>query len=324
VSDRRADCGSPFVHQAVLYDSDEEFLSLVLPLLRDGMAVGEPTFVCVDEPHERRVREELGDGTGVTYLHRPTHHSNPLSALRANLELFATEAKAGSGTVRVVGQTAGAAEQGGCEGWGRYESVVNHFYADLPVHSLCPYDRRITSPSFLDDVERTHPHLLTATGGLSANDRYTEPTAFLAERALAEIDALEETPPQVVRRDPSLVEAREAVAALAWTTSLDGEDLFGLVLAVNEAIANAEVHGRPPAELRAWAAADRVVVTVRDRGPGPASPFVGLLRCGAEGRLGLWLSNQLCSRVTLISDDDGFTIHLVAGTAQPLRITPAV
>ena len=85
--------------------------------------------------------------------------------------------------------------------------------------------------------------------------------------------------------------------------------------------ANALIHGRPPVRFRLWSAPDRVVATVSDRGDGPADPFAGLLpvtdTCSAG--LGLWLTHQLCSHVTLDTTDDGFTIRLIVGTPQPGR-----
>jgi len=52
-----------------------------------------------------------------------------------------------------------------------------------------------------------------------------------------------------------------------------------------------------------------------------AVPFAGHLpvidSCAAG--LGLWLTLQLCSHVTLDTTDDGFTIRLVVGTPQPGR-----
>lgn len=308
-----------FVHQAGFFESDDEFLEVVLPFIREGLEANEPTFIGVSLAHERLIRTELGNPPSLTYLVPTAERANPLAVLRANLKLFESQlALGGSGAVRLLAETHAAADDDAWEGWDRYEAVANHLYAALPVRSLCTYDRRTTSPHVLDDVTRTHPEVLTA-GRSARNDRYLAPAEFLARRAQAEIDVLESTPPQLARRNPSLVEARRAVRSLARETPLDEEDVFGLVLAVNEAVANVAAHGRPPAELRAWAGDDRVVVTVRDRGVGPASPFAGLMRGAGEGRLGLWLSNQLCSRVTLTTDDQGFTVHLVGGAAQPLR-----
>ena len=63
------------------------------------------------------------------------------------------------------------------------------------------------------------------------------------------------------------------------------------------------------------------MATVADRGDGPDDPFAGLLPVTdtRSGGLGLWLTHQLCSHVTLDTTDDGFTICLVVATPQPGR-----
>jgi anti-sigma regulatory factor (Ser/Thr protein kinase) len=87
------------------------------------------------------------------------------------------------------------------------------------------------------------------------------------------------------------------------------------VIAVSETVTNAACHGQPPAQLRTWAAHDRIVVTVTDQGSGPGDPFAGLLPAGhaPAGGLGLWLTHQLCNLVTFDHHSDGFTIRLIAG-----------
>ena len=109
-------------------------------------------------------------------------------------------------------------------------------------------------------------------------------------------------------------------AALAATTTLDRETIDGLVVGVSEALANAIRHGRPPVEFRAWAAPERVLVVVRDRGSGPSDPYAGYLpRRGeqVDSGLGLWITRQVCSRVTLSQTPEGFAVRLVAGTPYP-------
>ena len=117
------------------------------------------------------------------------------------------------------------------------------------------------------------------------------------------------------------VEAPQPVIPQRETPPLDATDVEHLVFAVSEAVTNALIHGRPPVRFRLWTAPDRIVATVTDRGDGPADPFAGLLpvtdTCSAG--LGLWLTHQLCSHVTLDTTDDGFTIRLVVGTPQPGR-----
>ena len=93
------------------------------------------------------------------------------------------------------------------------------------------------------------------------------------------------------------------------------------MIGVSEALTNAIRHGRPPVELRAWAAPERVLVIVRDRGSGPSDPYAGYLpRRGeqVDTGLGLWIIHQVCSRVTLTHAPEGFTVRLVAGTPHPV------
>ena len=97
---------------------------------------------------------------------------------------------------------------------------------------------------------------------------------------------------------------------------LDATTIEDLVFAVSEAVTNAVTHGRPPIRVRLWTAPDRIVATVTDRSNGPATNT-------SSGELGLWLTHQLCSHVTLDTTDEGFTIRLVVGTPQPGRSADA-
>jgi anti-sigma regulatory factor (Ser/Thr protein kinase) len=83
-----------------------------------------------------------------------------------------------------------------------------------------------------------------------------------------------------------------------------------------EGVRNALHHGVPPTTVRIWATPDRVVVSVRDHGPGPADPQAGLVPAShraAKPGLGLWVLHQLDLDVALIDSGEGFTIRLRAG-----------
>ncbi len=99
------------------------------------------------------------------------------------------------------------------DGWARYEAVVNDAFAEFPLWGLCPYDTRITPPSVLDEVARTHPHLATVDGRHVHNDRFEDPRDFLASRPAAPLDPLQRGEPVVVLHDPLPGEAREAIGA---------------------------------------------------------------------------------------------------------------
>jgi hypothetical protein len=53
---------------------------------------------------------------------------------------------------------------------------------------------------------------------------------------------------------------------------------------------------------------------VSDAGPGTSDPFAGLLDPGTEpGGRGLWLTQQICTGISLTTDADGFTVRACVG-----------
>jgi anti-sigma regulatory factor (Ser/Thr protein kinase) len=308
-----------FRHEALLYRSDQQLLDVVVPFLRDGAAAGEPTLVSAHPRLARLLAAALGDLHGVSFVHQE-HRARPLRTVRDMYRLVTEHIAAGAPRIRMLGgfpdDDAGRAWQG----WVRYEASINRFFADFPLWSICPYDLRTTSAEVLGEVQNTHPVLIAPDGGRRPSPRYRDPAAFLAERAAAETDPLQHTPPAVELIDPTPADARRALADLIEASTLTRDQAGNLTFAVSEAVLNAIRHGRRPIQLRAWAARDRVLATVRDRGSGPLDPFAGLLprTDPADGTgLGLWLTYQLCDQVTLVTDADGFTVLLVAGSPYP-------
>ena len=112
--------------------------------------------------------------------------------------------------------------------------------------------------------------------------------------------------------DPAeIVVVRSALRDLAVEHGL-AERAGDLVLALDEVIANAQEHGRPPIEVRAWADG-RLIVEVSDAGTGfdrarvwkthPPPPL------GQRGR-GLWIIRQLTDLVAISSGADGTTVRI--------------
>ena len=112
--------------------------------------------------------------------------------------------------------------------------------------------------------------------------------------------------------DPAeIAEVRAAVRDLAMRSGF-AERAGDLVLALDEVIANAQEHGRPPITVVAWADG-RLVVEVSDVGAGfdrarvwsthPPPPL------GRRGR-GLWIIRQLTDLVAISSGEDGTTVRI--------------
>lgn len=304
-----------FVHEAAIYRTEDEFVAEVVPFLRDGLAAGDPTLLGVDAHRQALVRDALGGLDGVTLFGPGEHFAHPFAALRNNHELFSAHADAGTGRVRMIGEVPHPGVGAPWHGWAEYEAASNELYTDFDAWTVCLYDARLAPDDVLADVERTHGHLATPAGDHRANPGFQPPAEFLAGRP-EDDDPLRDTPPHVALADPCPADARHAVAALAARgAALDPTAVGRLVLAVSEAVTNAVHHGGPHHELKAWAAPDRVLVTVRDEGGGPDDPFAGFLPSPPDtvGGLGLWTMRLAVDRVALSTGPDGFTVHLRAG-----------
>jgi anti-sigma regulatory factor (Ser/Thr protein kinase) len=304
-------CG--LLHEAAVYDADEQFLAIVVPFLQGGLDAGEPTVVSLDDAGIELVRSAIPDSPHLSLV--SDQYDRPANVLKAVDHLLAGFLSDGARQIRILGEVPHPGMGVPWEWWARYEATVNHVFADCPLWALCPYDSRITSAAVLDDVVKTHPYLATPDGRHVANDRYTDPAVFLTQPRSPHADPLEASAPAIDLVDPTAFAARRAVLDAASLTRLTDAEVADLVIAVSETVTNAQCHGDPPTQLRVWSAPDRMVVTVTDKGSGPADPFAGLLPAAKApaGGLGLWMAHQLCNLVTLHNHAGGFTVRLIAG-----------
>ena len=299
-----------FLHAGMIYSTDEELLAVALPFLRDGAAAGEPTLLAGNERQQRIVGEELGDLQGIT-LPDQGHSADALLLLRDSYTRYGGLVRGGATHIRVLG----GLPNGPRGERVRHEAAINHFFAALPVWAICPYDTRDTPDEMLADVERTHPYLMTLNGHTSPSPGFEDPAALVNQRAGETADPLEDLAPDVDLVDPSPARAGEVAMVLAEATRLDRDKLDALRLSVGELVRNAYVHGRRPVHVRLWSTPDRVVVTVRDAGAGPADTFVGLLPrdplSDPDDANLLHVIHQAVSEVSMFTAADGFTVRLV-------------
>lgn len=298
--------GAGFHHQALVYGSEDEFLGVAVPFLRDGAAAGEPTLLAVAEPLQRRLLAEV-DAPGAVTVLAPDHYRGPWQTLRDTFALHARLVDDGATRIRMLG----AIPQEPWQEWVQYEALINRVFAAVPVWGICPYDSRSTSEAILDDVERTHPHL-SITG--MRRSAYEDPVTFVNGRNRADGERLDATPPDIELACPAGAQARAALTWLADRTTLEDDEIDTLCLCVAALITNAAQHGRPPIRLRAWAGLTHLEVLVRDAGPGPADASVGLLPradpAHPEDQGTMHLIHQAVSGVALYTDETGFSVRL--------------
>lgn len=302
-----------YFHETSFFGSDDELLDVVVPFLTGGAEAGEPTLVALDDRSATVVQRAVADVTGVTFLPHANQYARPAATIRQYREVVESRVAAGAGQVRAVGSVPHPGLGARWDGWARYEAAIHRALADLPLWGICPYDTRITPDDVLADAELLHPHIATPDGRHALNSRFT-PETVVTRRSPPAPDPAEAQPPALVQVEPTPAAARHGVHAVSRRSGVGHAAVGDLLVAVSEVVTNALVHGRPPVVLRAWAAPDRVVVTVTDQGQGPADLLVGLTPTPGRspGGLGLWIAHQLCGDISLATGADGFTVRLIA------------
>lgn len=311
------------VHAVCFYGSDREWLDVCVPFCEAGLADGEPVFAILAPRHAELLQARLDELSNVIFLPRDAQYANPPAALQT-LQDQCADRPPGAPPIRLIGEP--PAPLGlACDSWIRYEAAINQVVGDRSMRGLCFYPAEELPPDTRAELHRAHPVVVTPGGGHDPNADYLPPAAFVADRLVMASDPLEEHPAAIHLTDPDAATARHMVAELAHSIGLNRDDADNLVLAVNEVVTNAIVHGHPPVRLRGWGVPARVAVIVSDAGPGPADPLAGLRPASPErehGGFGLWVAHQLCPEIAMVTSEDGFTVRLGAGSVEPGQPDP--
>ena len=261
-------------HEAGFYGSDAEFRALIVPFAEEGIAAGEPVIIGYDDRKSGLLRSWLTDPSAVDFIGDKSLYATPARAIATYRRLFEFHVAMGAGQIRIAGDVPHPGNGGRFEGWDRYESAVNTVWHDFPVWGRCLYDTAAAPAAVLDVVERTHPRIVSPSGQRRASDRYQDVAVF--EGLPFAPDPLEDSTPMIELVNRSAADARHALAQIG-PSRIPGTTLDDLLIGVSEAVSNAQRHGRPPAIVRIWATPGRIVVTVHDKGRGPADRLAGLV-----------------------------------------------
>jgi anti-sigma regulatory factor (Ser/Thr protein kinase) len=137
-----------------------------------------------------------------------------------------------------------------------------------------------------------------------------------------------------------LASVRLLATEIAVVAGMDADRAGQLSVAVNEIVANAIIHGIPPATVTVTPTDTAVMILVHDRGDGFTRP--GVIPAPAHGPgqstaadaappspdhlngRGLWLATHLCDRLDVRTDAHGTTVTLVKNLPQhqPRRRPP--
>ncbi|WP_267886640.1 sensor histidine kinase [Streptomyces leeuwenhoekii] len=299
----------PFVHPALFYRDDEEYLRGTVPFVREGLAAGEPVAVAVPGERLALIRDALGDAAdGVRMLDMREAGRNPGRIIPGVLRAFA-DAQPEGRRVRIIGEPIWAGrtdtEYPACV---QHEALINAAFQGRTVTILCPYDAHRLDERVLADAYATHPTVIPAgpgpeqgSGAYAPDDvvaRYNEPLAPPARALSFSFDA------------DSLSHARHVATGEGERLGLTGVRLDDLALVSAELVTNSVVHGGGGGILRVWDEDGYVVCEVRDRGR-LADPLAGRRPAAREqrGGRGLLLVNLVSDLVRVHTGPDGTTVR---------------
>lgn len=297
----------PFVHPALFYRDDAEYLAGTVPFITDGLHADEPVAVSVPGAKLDLLRAALGElGERVRFLDMTVVGRNPGRIIPGVLRAFADLHP--SHRVRIIGEpiwsTRSDTEYPACV---QHEALINHAFTGRTVSILCPYDTAGLSPQVLEDAVATHPVLIDADGQRDS-DRYAP------DRIIETYNRPLLSPPPTAVAIPvhfgQLSRVRRLTAEHARGLGLTEERVDEVILVVSELAANSVVHGGGAGTVHLWNEDAHLVVQTSDSGH-ITDPLAGRTPAGPVqiGGRGLLVVNLLADLVRVHSTAEGTTIQ---------------
>jgi anti-sigma regulatory factor (Ser/Thr protein kinase) len=297
----------PFVHPALLYQGDTEYLDGTVPFITDGLTAGDPVAAAVPTRQLELLRTALGrSAADVRLLDMTEVGRNPGRILAGVLLAFAG-AHPGR-HVRIVGEPVwplrSAEEYPACVA---HEALVDQAFTGRQATILCPYDVAGLSAVAVADAAVTHRTLIDGHGTRDS-DTYSPDTASSSANTPLVLPADAEL---CVVDTADMTGLRRLAHSYATAHGLTGERTQDLVLALTELASNSLEHAHSSATILLSNGGTRVICQVRDTGH-ITDPLAGHRPAPPDqlrGR-GLLLVNQLADLVRIHTCPDGTTVEI--------------
>jgi anti-sigma regulatory factor (Ser/Thr protein kinase) len=247
-----------FVHPALFYQNDTEYLAGTVPFITDGLANQEPVAVAVPGPRLVLLQAELGSASEqVRFLDMTVVGRNPGRIIPGVLRAFADDHR--TGRVRIIGEPIwpgrSETEYPACV---QHEALINLAFAGRSVSILCPYDTAGLAPEVIADAVATHPVLIDSTGHSVSEDyapeqvvaAYNQPLPVPANAVSAVFDA------------KALRGLRPFAADYGREAGLTDERVDDLVLVLTELATNCVEHGGGSGTAHFWTAENCLICQV--------------------------------------------------------------
>ncbi|MGW5050272.1 anti-sigma factor RsbA family regulatory protein [Actinokineospora sp. NPDC004072] len=294
-----------FIHPALFYRSDEEYLSVLVPFVTEGLAAGHPVAAAVPTPRLALLRTAL-DPARVTLIDMSEAGRNPTRIIAGVLRNFADNHP--DTHVRIIGEPIWAGrselEYPACA---QHEALINDAFATRDVTIVCPYDTTTLSPTAIADARETHPEIW------EPHTRYASahyaPEAVVSRYNLP-LNGTPDAATFPVATSTDISAARRFTAHHARALGLPDHRIVDLELIATELITNSLTHAKSPCTLRLWRHGNHVVCEVTDNGQ-LTNPLAGRTPAPPNqpfGR-GLLLVNDLSDLVRIHTTPTGTTLR---------------
>lgn len=297
-----------FVHRALLYRGDDEFVHRIMSFVSEGTESGEPVLISVPGRHLELLRSAAPRSTHhVHFLDMSELGRNPGRIMPA-VEEFLNERS--SRPARVVGEPIwpGRSSDEIAEAT-RHEALINLAFSQFLATALCPYDAESLPAGAISDAWRTHPEVIS-DGVLTTSSRFADARAMCRDDLWPLAPTPDRTETSTYGFD-DLFALRTRVHDYGVLNGLADDRASDLVLAVNEVASNSIRYGGGGGVLRMWIDERQAVVCEVEDAGHITNPLEGRYAPGRDlGARGLWLVNQLCDLVEVRSDSDGTRVRV--------------
>jgi len=300
-----------FRHEILLYGDDEEFLAGAVPLIREGLELGESSLVAVTRGKTELLGGELGaDAAQVEFLDMEAVGYNPARIIPVWRNFLDRTAAAGR-PVRGIGEPAWPGrDDAALDECHRHESLLNLAFAgDREWTLLCPYDSNALDDDVIESARECHCHVLVDGVRMRSPAWSGSVSDYSPYEGSLPASPDDSTALAFGRED--LATVRELIGGEAALVPLRGDRRLDVVVAVNELATNSVLHGGGNGTLRVWRERGALVAEVHDRG-WLEEPLAGRLTPGLaqEHGRGLWMVNQLCDLAQIRSGPEGTVVRL--------------
>jgi anti-sigma regulatory factor (Ser/Thr protein kinase) len=293
-------------HNALVYESQDEYVACAVPFLREGIDAGEGAIVAHTKPGLAMMREALGSDAGqVTFVDVSSAYTRPARTLAAYHNVYVEQLQM-TPTVRAVADVQFGPDPAEWDVWTGYEAVFNRTFGHLPTWVICSYNANGTPDPIIEGVWQTHPEVI-ADGSCNASAHYEEPDRLL--RRITPVPA----PLSGLRSIPfgrDVADFREHLAREMVAENVSEAKALDMLLAATEVATNAVRHGGGVAEVRVGRAEGRFVCEIVDRGDGFDDPVAGYIAPREGVGTGLWVARQLTWRIEFLRAPREFTTRI--------------